>query len=91
MSLVEEIKARLRTRGHLQATVTTDDEAGEWRRAARAAARQLGRPVETVQHRYLVFASLRDWPANDLERQIEDAEMDNALDRIGSGAPDRTF
>ena len=57
----------------MQATVTTDEEADEWRRAARAAARELRRPIETVQHRFLVIASLRDWPANDLEQQVQDA------------------
>jgi hypothetical protein len=86
MSVVDEIKSQLRTRGHIQSSVATDKEADEWRKAARAAARQLGRPVETVQHRYIVVASLRDWPANDLEQQIQDAEMSNVVSRIALGA-----
>lgn len=85
MSMVDVIKSQLRTRGHIQSTVATDQEADEWRKAARAAARQLGRPVETVQHRYIVVASLRDWPANELEQQIQEAEMNNVADRIAPG------
>ena len=86
MSVVDDIKSQLLTLGHIQSTVATDQEADEWRKAARAAARQLGRPVETVQHRYIVVASIRDWPANELEQQIQDAEMNNVADRIASGA-----
>ena len=78
----DEIENALRRRGHIQAEVATDEDADEWRKAARAAARRLGRPVETLQHRHIVVAALKDWPANELEQQVQDAVLRNALNRI---------
>lgn len=82
MELTDEIEAQLRRRGHLQANVETDEQADAWRKAARAAARRLGRPVETLQHRHVVVAALRDWPANELEEQVQDAALRSAVNRI---------
>lgn len=47
----------------------------EWRKLARAAARELGRPVETVAAERKAWAVLRDWPSNPEERRIQDAAM----------------
>jgi len=80
--LEDDLITRLRRRGHAQATVATDAEADAWRSSARAAARQLRRPVETIQHGNIVLATLRDWPANQLERQIEDAASSKAMQRV---------
>jgi hypothetical protein len=81
MGLVDEIETTLRRRGSIQTTVASDGEADEWRKAARAAARKIGRPVETVQHRHVVVA-LKDWPANELEQQLWDATLNNVMSRI---------
>lgn len=61
--------------------VTTD----EWRKLARAAARELGRPVETVAHDQRAWAVLRDWPANDEERVVHEAAMRDAMSKISLG------
>lgn len=82
MTLVDDIEDQLRRRGSVQAQVATDEEADQWRKAARAAARSLGRPVETLQHRHLVVAALKDWPANELEKHIQDAELRKAVNRM---------
>jgi hypothetical protein len=82
MGISDDIESILRRRGSIQARVDTDDQADEWRKAARAAARRLGRPVETIQHRHIVIAALKDWPANELEQQVQDAAMQNAINRI---------
>lgn len=82
MTLIDDLSAQLRKRGHAQTDVTTDAEADEWRKAARAAARSLGRPVETIQHRHIVAASLKDWPANALEEEIQRAELRNVMNRV---------
>ena len=73
MDQVEQIMKQLRTTGGAQADVDTDDEADQWRKDARAAARRLGRPVQTIQAGHIVAASLRDWPANELEEQKSQA------------------
>lgn len=82
MSLIDDIQVQLRRRGHVQVTVSTDAEADDWRRAARGAARRLGRPVETLQHGHLVLASLKDWPANELEEQVDFAAVQRVVNRM---------
>ena len=47
----------------------------EWRKLARAAGRELGRPVETIASDQKAWATLRDWPSNPREKQILDAAM----------------
>jgi hypothetical protein len=82
MGLDDEIETALRRRGHVQAVVCADEEADEWRNAARAAALRLGRSIETMQHRHVVVAALKDWPANKLEQQVQDAALRAAMNRI---------
>lgn len=82
MALIDDIQKDLRMTGSAQAHVDTDDEADQWRSAARAAARRLGRPVQTFQERHVVIAALRDWPANELERGVTDAKMRAAVNKI---------
>lgn len=82
MDVVDEIETQLRRRGHMQVSVATDDEADQWRKAARAAARRLSRPVETIRHKHVVVAALKDWPANELEQQIQDAALRKYINRI---------
>ena len=43
--------------------------ASQWRQAARRAARQLGRPIQTGANLSSVWAALRDWPATETERR----------------------
>lgn len=54
----------------------------EWRRSARAVARDLGRTVETVVSSDAVHAALRDWPANDSERLIHERALRDAVEAI---------
>lgn len=79
---VDHIVRKLRTRGSVQVSIEDDAEAEQWRRDARAAARRLGRPVETVRYGSIVVAALRDWPANELERQVHNARMRSALSKM---------
>lgn len=83
---MDDLQKQLRTSGGAQAHVATDADADEWRKAARTAARQLGRPVETIQHGHTVLASLRDWPANELEQQVTDARMRTVMERMSISA-----
>lgn len=46
-----------------------------WRKAARAAGRELGRPVQTVASGSIVHAVLWDWPRDDAEQRIHDAAL----------------
>ncbi|MFJ6547443.1 hypothetical protein [Microbacterium sp. NPDC091676] len=62
--------------------VTTAAEAEAWRARAREAADKLGRPVRTMQGGLLVLAVLKDWPANELERQLTDLQIGNAIKRM---------
>ena len=82
MDQVEKITRQLRTRGGAQETIPDDAAAEQWRKDARTAARTLRRPVQTVRFADQVAASLRDWPANELERQVTDAALQNAMNRI---------
>jgi predicted RNA-binding protein Jag len=59
-------------------TVSVD----EWRRSARAVARELGRTVEPVVSSDAVHAALRDWPANERERLIHERSLRDAVDAI---------
>lgn len=54
----------------------------EWRKAARAAGRELGRPVQTVAAGRIVHAVLKDWPRDEAEQRIHDAAMRAALNSI---------
>lgn len=54
----------------------------KWRQAARAVARDLGRPVQTVVSADAVHAVLRDWPADERERQIHEQAMRDAMDSV---------
>jgi len=56
--------------------------ASEWRAIARAAARKIGRPIETVANETRAWAVLRDWPADDRERAKLDAAITNAVRSI---------
>ena len=53
-----------------------------WRKLARAAARELGRPVQTLEFSGLLHASLRDWPANADEEAIHQAAMRRAMNGL---------
>lgn len=53
-----------------------------WRKAARAAGRELGRPVQTVANGTVVHAVLKDWPRDEAERRIHDEALRAALNSI---------
>lgn len=54
----------------------------EWRKLARAAAKQIGRPVETVATETRAWASLSDWPSNSDEQAVHDAAMRAAINSV---------
>lgn len=82
MDSVEEIASQLRRRGLVQRTMANYAEAVEWRDRAREAARNLGRPVRTTQGGLVVVAVLKDWPANELERHLDEIRIANAIKRM---------
>ena len=90
MDSVEEIASQLRRHGLAQHTTATDAEAVEWRDRAREASRNLGRPVQTTQGGRVVVAVLKDWPANELERQLDESRIANAIKRMRIPTPAAT-
>lgn len=82
-SLKAEICLALAERGYATAQVdglgvTVD----VWRKVARAAARELGRPVQTLEGRGAVHAVLRDWPSNSEEQDRHNRAMRAAVDSV---------
>jgi len=68
-ALVRELREELAAVGAVNcdlAELTVEVE--HWRRAARRAARYLGRPVRTGVEASGVWAALTDWPATETER-----------------------
>ncbi|HWU31043.1 MAG TPA: hypothetical protein VN041_18325 [Microbacterium sp.] len=82
MESEEEIMREMRLNGGAQRVIEDDIEAAEWRKVARAAARRLGRPVETMRAGRIVVAALKDWPGNELEHQLNQAQMRNVMERM---------
>lgn len=54
--------------------------AEQWRRAARRAARQLQRPVQTGAGTSSVWVALRDWPATATERARHQEQLRRAVE-----------
>lgn len=54
----------------------------EWRRLAREAAKEIGRPVQTVGAEHLAWAVLRDWPADERESAIQETDLRAAVASI---------
>ncbi|WP_416444724.1 hypothetical protein AB3K78_15490 [Leucobacter sp. HNU] len=80
---------QLAIQGMLTATGSARGDAAElgvtveaWRKAARAAGRELGRPLQTVASGTIVHAVLKDWPRDEAERRIHDEAMWAALGSI---------
>ncbi|MGA0568624.1 hypothetical protein ACO2Q7_14940 [Rathayibacter sp. KR2-224] len=67
----------------------------EWRKAARATGRELGRPVQTLAGADAVHAVLTDWPRDDRERAIHmealKAAMHGATLGVESRKPGRSI
>lgn len=61
-----------------------------WRRAARAAAKTLGRKVRTYHVNRVLYAELTDWPRDAAEQAIVDREMRKMADRMGQLFDDLT-
>jgi hypothetical protein len=78
--LLEFIRTRLLSAGTVIVAITSlGVPVPEWRRTARAAARELGRPVRTLVHGDVVQAYLTDWPASSQERVVHDRAMRAAV------------
>lgn len=82
MDLVDELLRQLRHCGHVSRDIPDEEIATQWRAAARRAGRHLGRPVRTYCVGETVVAALKDWPANELEREITLTRMRNAIKRM---------
>jgi hypothetical protein len=82
--LVNGLRRELRSSGFAQQSteelLSLGVDAGQWRTAARRAARQLGRPVQTGQAEFSVWAALRDWPATPVERRHQQEQMRRAVE-----------
>lgn len=76
-TLVDELVTQLSRKG--SARSGPNDDTAAWRATARAAARHLDRPVETIEHAGVAHAALRDWPANELEQQIHQKALRRAV------------
>ena len=87
MDTVEELAGELRRRGLAQRRVGTEVDAVEWRNRAREAAHRLDRPVQTMQGGLVVLAVLKDWPANELERELTELQVANAIKRMRIPVP----
>lgn len=82
-AIAEAIRAGFVSSG--QATIEVHSirvSLGEWRKIARAVARQMGRPVETVASENRAWAVLRDWPADPREEAIQEAALRRAADAM---------
>lgn len=82
--LSREIREAFQSRGSASAVIADlPVSVEEWRRLARAAARTLGRPVETiVVHNIEVAAALRDWPSTPDEEVRHRAALRRAINRL---------
>lgn len=74
------IREQLQSTGSARAVIAdVAVSAAEWRSLARAAARELGRGVQTLNEGDAVSAHLRDWPANAEEARTLHARMRRAM------------
>lgn len=85
--LVATMRQRLRATGsviddvgHLEVPVN------DWRKAARRAGRELGRPLRTLVHGGVVQAYLMDWPVDADERLVYDRAMRAAVEAASSSS-----
>jgi|AntAceMinimDraft_12_1070368.scaffolds.fasta_scaffold29365_2 hypothetical protein len=69
-----------------QDLATLSVPADEWRNIARAAVRELGRPVQTLIVGNSVHAALRDWPRDGNEQNIHNQAMRPATDSVSRGS-----
>ena len=72
-SQIAEMAEQLSAEGQLRGEGLRDVAAG--RRQARAAARTLGRPVQTLAHGDTAWAVLKDWPRDAEEQRIRDEKV----------------
>ncbi|MFF2486266.1 hypothetical protein ACFVSU_07705 [Microbacterium sp. NPDC058062] len=79
MGLEDDIRRDLKRQGYSQTRTHDDALAHRWRASARAAARALGRPIETTRAGAIVLAQLKDWPANELEQELDTVQLSNAM------------
>jgi hypothetical protein len=78
--LLGALKAALSDEGTASAVIEDlSVSVDAWRKTARAAARSLGRPVETIEAPATVHAVLRDWPANPEEEAKLQLRMREAM------------
>lgn len=92
--LVARLLHSLRSTGSAHAApaeLHSESEVAQWRSAARRAAHQLKRPVETVAGDGGAWAALRDWPATEDEQTKHRQQMRRAVEAASptSQAPAR--
>lgn len=87
MGLGDDIRRDLKRQGYSQTRTHDDAVAHQWRTSARAAARALGRPVETARAGAVVLAQLKDWPANELEQELDTVQLDSAMRAASARMP----
>lgn len=82
--LVASMRRHLESNGSIQQEhqelLDLGVDAEQWRGAARRAARQLGRPVQTGSGSSSVWAVLRDWPTTETERVRHQEQLRRAVE-----------
>jgi len=94
-TLADELRITLQAQGSVGADLLPGGTApAVWRAAARAAAKQLNRPVETgamnVDEFTHVYAALRDWPRTPAEEEISMAAKRRMTDAAAASRPGLT-
>ena len=87
--VLAEVTEALRRNGSIQvdvADITMNPR--EWRRIARAAARSLGRQVQTFSARDQVVAVLKDWPATPEEERDQAQRLRAAVNAASGTVPE---
>ncbi len=82
-SLLEQLQSELAATGSTRALVAELPVTLQlWRKTARQAGAELGRPVRTMLAGDTIHALLTDWPATDAEREQHLEAMRAAVNRI---------
>lgn len=81
---MSEILSDFTAAGHARPRqpLATDAQAAEWRRLARSVGRRIRRPVRTYDAVDGPIATLNDWPADDVERDIQARNVRATVDAM---------
>ena len=86
---IAQMAEELASEGQIHAQGLRDVAA--WRRQARAAARSIGRPVQTLAEGDEAWAILRDWPRDAGEEEKQANRLQRAIESLPSPPPRLTL